>query len=158
MLIYVYVQIKPSRSLTHPHLNPEHEEDLDLMHKVLPDPESQGYANIVNTGPWFKNAKQTGADAAVQFSAKAGKTPSISECTPKDSGERTILAQPLEHISALLSGWPAQNDRSDVREHSQVFDRFLVQSSVHEHAVSGPNLFGSYVDYFRSCHWNPVHS
>lgn len=75
------------------------EEDLDLMRKVLPDPESQGYANIVNTGPWFKNAKQPGADASIQFSAQAGKTPWITEFTPKDSGERTMLAQPFDHDS-----------------------------------------------------------
>lgn len=51
------------------------EEDLELMCKVLPDPESQGYANNVNTGPCLKNAKQLGADVSVQFSAKAGKMP-----------------------------------------------------------------------------------
>lgn len=68
------------------------------MRKALPDPESQGYANIVNAGPWFKNAKQPGADASVQFSANAGKTPSIKRFTPKDSGGRTILPQPLERL------------------------------------------------------------
>lgn len=66
------------------------EEDLDLMHKVLPDPESQGYANIVNTGPWCKNAKQPGADASVRLSANAGKTSSITRFTPNRSLSNTF--------------------------------------------------------------------
>ena len=41
-------------------------QDLDLMRKVLPDLQSQGHTHIANTEPWFKNAKQPGADASVQ--------------------------------------------------------------------------------------------
>lgn len=132
------------------------EEDLDLMHKVLPDPESQGYANIVNTGPWFKKAKQPGADASVQFSAKAGKTPSIAEFTPKDSGERTILAQPLEHLSTRMPGWLGQDDRSDLREQSQVFDRFLVHSlqCINMQSTGQTSLVVTLIILDGPCNWN----
>lgn len=130
------------------------EEDLDRMGKVLPDPKSQGYANNVNTDACLKNAKQPGADASVQFSAKAGKTPSSTAFTPilKDSDERMLQMQTLEHLfdPPTHPGWLGQDDINEIREHSQVFDGFLIHSLDRvDMQWLGRSSSGSCGDFFR---------